>query len=283
MTATNELKITVHEARQSRELENLFIEQNMKLVHSCIRRRYMRAVRNQEDYEEIAQCGMIGLMKAVRGFNFSFDVEFSTYAVPKIEGEISRYLRDDMSSYPMHIPRSARAISKDYKRFEDLGYTEEEIAKGLKINIRELGEVLNKTCKTVSIHSPVGQDKSTGKDMFLEEILTDPNQQYQLEDRVVGDEARRIIMETLREITSERDVNIMKLRARGLSQQEVANALGLGQVHVSRILAKIKLCIEYITYCINNDKPINMEKAKRINLNTVIKTNKKDSKKEMVE
>ena len=96
-----------------KEAENTLIEQNMGLVYSVVKRFSIRGY----ETDDLVQVGSIGLIKAAKKFDTSFDVKFSTYAVPMIMGEIKRFLRDDGA---IKISRSLKEIAMKGWRVEEV-------------------------------------------------------------------------------------------------------------------------------------------------------------------
>ena len=107
------------------------VEDNLPLVASVVRRFLNRGY----DYDDLFQAGALGLLKAILGFDLSFDVQFSTYAVPMIIGEIKRWMREDT---PLHISRSLRELAARATAAQD----ELSQSRGRKPTVQELAEYL---------------------------------------------------------------------------------------------------------------------------------------------
>ena len=213
------------QAGDSQASEDLITE-NSALVWSVARRFTGRGV----EMDDLYQLGCLGFLKAVSGFDASFGTQFSTYAVPKIAGEIRRFLRDDGAvkvsrglkeqSATIKIARSrlTSALGREPTILEishQTGFTPEEIA---------MAETA--TAATESIQ------RETGEEGFsLENILTDTES----EERMVEKIALRQAIDAL----PEREKLVIQLRYfHGLTQQRVARVMDVSQVQVSRIEKK---------------------------------------------
>ena len=199
------------------------IESNNGLIWSIARRFFGRGV----DPDDLYQLGCMGFLKAVYGFDPEFGTQFSTYAVPKITGEIRRFLRDDGSikvsrtlkerAYAIKNARSAleQRLGREPTLSEisaETGFSAEDIA----------------TAETASA-APESLQKETGEDGFtLEHILSDS----MLEDKLVEYVSLREAVSSLPE--KERTVIILRF-FRGLTQDKSAKIMGISQVQVSRL------------------------------------------------
>lgn len=209
-----------------REATEQLVEENTGLVWAVVRRFLGRGA----EPDDLYQLGCLGFLKAVEGFDLEYGTQFSTYAVPKIAGEIRRFLRDDgavkvsrslkeqAASIKATRSRLTAALGREPTILEisrQTGFTPEEIA---------LAETA--TAATESIQ------KQTGEEGFsLESILTDTES----EERMVEKIALRQAIEAL----PEREKTVIQLRYfHGLTQQRVAKVLEVSQVQVSRIEKK---------------------------------------------
>ncbi|MBU5450426.1 SigB/SigF/SigG family RNA polymerase sigma factor [Acetivibrio sp. MSJd-27] len=209
-----------------------FLDCNTGLVCSIAKKFYNRGV----DAEDIHQLGMMGLLKAVRKFDFSYEVKFSTYAVPMIMGEIKRFLRDDGT---IKVSRSLKelAVRAKYaieKMEKETGRhpTVYQLAEEMGVDAEELICALNAVEKPDSIDASVGDDESL---RLIDKI----------EDKSLGTEEELIDKITLKEMIRElekRERQIIILRYfQGKTQQVIASMLGISQVQVSRIEKKVLL------------------------------------------
>ena len=209
-----------------REATEQLVEENTGLVWAVVRRFLGRGA----EPDDLYQLGCLGFLKAVEGFDLKYGTQFSTYAVPKIAGEIRRFLRDDgavkvsrslkeqAASIKATRSRLTAALGREPTILEisrQTGFTPEEIA---------LAETA--TAATESIQ------KQTGEEGFsLENILTDTES----EERMVEKIALRQAIEAL----PDREKTVIQLRYfHGLTQQRVAKVMAVSQVQVSRIEKK---------------------------------------------
>lgn len=199
------------------------IESNNGLIWSIARRFFGRGV----DPDDLYQLGCMGFLKAVYGFDPQFGTQFSTYAVPKITGEIRRFLRDDGSiKVSRTIKERAYAIKNARSSLEQsLGRepTLSEISAETGFSAEDIA-----TAETAS-SAPESLQRETGEDGFtLEHVLSDSL----LEDKLVEYVALKEAVNTLPE--KERSVILLRFY-RGLTQDKSAKILGISQVQVSRL------------------------------------------------
>ena len=205
--------------------EQLLLE-NSGLIWSVARRFMGRGT----EADDLYQLGCLGFLKAVDGFDLNFGTQFSTYAVPKITGEIRRFLRDDGA---VKVSRSIKEQAATIKAIRNtlssaLGRepTILEISHQTGFTPEEIALAENATACTESIHRQTGEDGFT-----LENILTDTES----EERMVEKIALRQAVDRL----SEREGMVSKLRYfHGLTQDRTAKVLQVSQVQVSRIEKK---------------------------------------------
>lgn len=205
------------------------IEENIGLVRSIALRFRDRGT----DYEDLVQIGTIGMIKAVRSFSFDREVVFSTYAVPLIMGEIKRHLRDEG---PIKISRIYKKLSMDIGRARSKILIDE----GREPSIVELAEICGISVEDAAIAletiNPIASLSETYSDdekLTLEsQLASDDKEIEKLTDRIaLGQAIARLPRDWQRIIT---------LRYyRNMTQQQVADALGLSQVKVSREEKKI--------------------------------------------
>ena len=224
MTRLEEL-ITSSQAG-SEEAKELLVTENAGLIWSVTRRFIGRGVESDDLY----QLGCLGFIKAVDGFDLRYGTQFSTYAVPKIAGEIRRYLRDDGTvKISRSVKEQAAQISvKRSKLINLLGRepTILELSRQTGIAAEEIAMIENAMSTVESIHQPSGDDGFT-----LENILTDTES----EDRMIEKVALRQAISKL----PERERNVIHLRYfHGLTQERIAKLLSVSQVQVSRIEKK---------------------------------------------
>lgn len=205
--------------------EQLLLE-NTGLIWSIARRYFGRGV----EPDDLYQLGCVGFLKAVEGFDTAYGTQFSTYAVPKIAGEIRRFLRDDGTiKVSRSIKERAAAIKKARERMTgDFGRepTVGELSEALGLSAEEIASAETATSATESIQ------KQTGEEGFsLEDVLCTDG----MEDRLIEQLSLR---EALRQL-SERERLVIQLRYyHSLTQQRVASLIGVSQVQISRIEKK---------------------------------------------
>ena len=220
-------------AREGDKLaQNLLVEKNIGLVWSIVRRFQNRGY----ETDDLFQIGCIGLIKAISKIDISFDVKFSTYAVPMIIGEIKRFLRDDgiikVSRSLKEASNKARiakeVMSKELGREPTIG----EIAERLNIPVEELVMAVEAGHAPESLFNPVG-DGDNSSLLLIDKLYDDCNDN---ETDIIDKIALRQVMDTLRP----REKQIIILRYfKEKTQVQIAKMLGISQVQVSRIEKKI--------------------------------------------
>ena len=205
--------------------EQLIVE-NSGLIWSIARRYFGRGV----DPDDLYQLGCLGFLKAVEGYDTTFGTQFSTYAVPKIAGEIRRFLRDDGSvKVSRGLKERSAAIKMTRSRMTaELGRepTVGEISREMGLSVEEIATAETATAATESIQRETGEDGFT-----LENVLTDSDTEEQLVERIALREAIGKL--------PEREALLINLRYfHGLTQERVARVLQVSQVQVSRIEKK---------------------------------------------
>ena len=209
--------------------ETLLVE-NGNLIKSIVRRYLGKGV----EYVDLYQLASIGLLKAINGFDESFGVRFSTYAVPMIAGEIKRFMRDDGS---IKVSRAIKSTAKQINCFIE----EYTVIHGAPPTVKQIGEKFDMPESEVvftmgSTHMPVSiYNQGEYKDEKTQELL----------DKLPVEDKQEDLIEILQLKTaiaglSERDRKVIMLRYfRDMTQNEVANMLGVSQVQVSRIENRI--------------------------------------------
>ncbi|MGG0187942.1 RNA polymerase sporulation sigma factor SigF [Bacillus rhizoplanae] len=208
---------------------DLIIQNNMRLVWSVVQRFLNRGY----EPEDLFQIGCIGLLKSVDKFDLSFDVKFSTYAVPMIIGEIQRFLRDDgtvkvsrsLKETGNKIRKMKDELSKEYGRAP----TVTEIAEALELTPEEIVMAQEASRTPSSIHETVYEND--GDPITILDQIADRSETKWF-DKIA-------LKEAIREL-DERERLIVYLRYyKDQTQSEVAERLGISQVQVSRLEKKI--------------------------------------------
>ena len=225
---TNQL-IRLAKAGDDSAKESMLLE-NTNLIKSIVRRYLNKGV----EYDDLFQLASMGLLKAINGFDESYGVRFSTYAVPMISGEIKRFMRDDGS---IKVSRAIKAAAKEINAFVD-EYSAEH---GAQPTIKMISEKFDMPESEVvftmgSSHMPVSiyarSDYKDEKSQFLLDKLPVEDGQEDLLDKL---ELKAAIGEL-----GERDKKVIILRYfRDMTQSEVASMMGISQVQVSRIENRI--------------------------------------------
>lgn len=211
------------------------INGNLRLVLSVIQRFAGRG----ESADDLFQVGCIGLIKAIDNFDITQPVKFSTYAVPMIQGELRRYLRDNS---PVRVSRSIRdlayrAMQARERLTSETGKepTIEEIAKDIGADRPEVVIALEAISEPISLYEPVFSE--SGDTIYVLDQLGDHNDDDNWLDEIS-------LKEAIRQLGA-REKHILNLRFfRGKTQVEVAKEIGISQAQVSRLekgaLQKIK-------------------------------------------
>lgn len=205
--------------------EKLIVD-NAGLVWSIAKRYFGRGV----DADDLYQLGCLGFLKAVEGFDPAYGTQFSTYAVPKISGEIRRFLRDDGSVKVSRCLKERAALIKAKRQQLTVTWNREptlsELAKELDITVEEIAAAETATSATESIHKENGDGGFT-----LEDVLTTGG----MEDGLLESLSLREALHKL----PERERQVIALRYyRAMTQDEASKILGVSQVQVSRIEKK---------------------------------------------
>ena len=206
------------------------LEHNVSLV-KCIVKRYLG---KGVDYDDLFQIACIGFLKAITGFDESFGVRFSTYAVPMIAGEIKRFMRDDGS---VKVSRAIKQTAKEINTFIEAYTTDKgrqpsikEIAAQFSLEESEAVFIMGSSKMPLSLYS--GTEYKDGKERELIETLASTDDQEEMLDKM-------LLRGAIEELP-ERERKIIVLRYfRDMTQSEVAEKIGVSQVQVSRIESKI--------------------------------------------
>lgn len=209
--------------------KELIVKNNLGLVWSIVH----RFKNNYYDKEDLFQIGCIGLMKAINNFDVHYGVQFSTYAVPIIMGEIKRYFRDDGT---IKVSRSLKELNiKINKAKEKLiilyGYepTVQEIAKELEVDVMDVVEAIDASYYPTSLSEPIYE--KDGSTISMEERIEDKHHTMWFE---------KIALKLEIEKLDEKERLILYMRYQlDFNQEKVAQRLNISQVQVSRLEKKI--------------------------------------------
>lgn len=206
------------------------VEHNIGLIRSVLKGFINRGY----DPEDLFQIGSIGLLKAIDKFDSSFQVKFSTYAVPMIVGEIKRFLRDDGL---IKVSRSLKQLAGQAKKtgedlFKELGRepTIKEIAEEMEMDYEEVVMAIESSYHPEYLHSVIYEND--GSPLHLIDRISDESDDGDLVDNI-------LLKESLGQLKP-RDRQVIVLRYfKDKTQTEVAKELGISQVQVSRIEKRI--------------------------------------------
>lgn len=222
------LRLTKEGSKTAREQ---VILDNIGLIFSVVKRFRNRGY----ETDDLFQIGSIGLMKAVDKFDLSYDVKFSTYAVPMITGEIRRFLRDDgmikvsrsLKENLYKIMKARESFCQQYQREATI----EEISKITKIKREDILTSLEANNEVESIHQPAYQ-KDGSEISLLEKLAKEDNEEEKVINHV-------LLSEAIKHLTME-EQRILRYRYfEGKTQQEIARLFHISQVQVSRLEQKI--------------------------------------------
>ena len=206
-----------------RDASERLVTENTGLIWSIARRYFGRGV----EPDDLFQLGCVGFLKAVEGFDTTYGTQFSTYAVPKIAGEIRRFLRDDGAvKVSRSVKERAAAIKKARERLTgDFGRdpTVSELSEALGLSPEEIAAAETATSATESIQ------RQTGEEGFsLEDVLCTDGMEEKLLERMA-------LQEALARLNDKERLVIQLRYYHSLTQQRVAGLIGVSQVQVSRI------------------------------------------------
>lgn len=234
-----------------KEAREVLIENNLGLVHHIVKRFAGRGY----DTEDLFQIGTIGLMKAIDKFDLSYDVRFSTYAVPMIMGEIKRFLRDDgMIKVSRTLKENGHKVKQAMERLNGrLGRepTLSEVAGEAGLSTEEVTLALEAGAEVESIYKSVYQ--ADGSEIFLVDKVagnaggTMPGTFGAMGCSNTGDYEKEhllnhLLLNQLLDTLTERERELINMRYfQDKTQSEVAAKMGISQVQVSRLEKKILL------------------------------------------
>jgi RNA polymerase sigma-B factor len=229
---TKRLLVRYHKHGDQKAREQA-IQEQLPLVEFLARKFAGRG----EPVEDLIQVASVGLIKAVDRFDVDRNIEFSTYATPNILGEIKRYFRD--KGWAMRVPRGLQELRQSAKEAIRDGTvktgrspTIEELADTLNSDVESVAEALTlgRAYNTTSLDAPVSQEDREGDTVM--DMQADENSPIEgLEDKILLQKA----MENLKD----QQQKILELRFNeGKTQTEIAQTIGVSQMHVSRLLRR---------------------------------------------
>jgi RNA polymerase sporulation-specific sigma factor len=217
-----------------RQARDVLIEANLRLVWSVVQRFLNRGYESEDLY----QIGCIGLMKSIDKFDLSYDVRFSTYAVPMIIGEIQRFIRDDGA---LKISRSVKELANKVRRKND----ELHQLLGRSPNIQELATELGVTPEDIVY----AQEAVRAPQSIYETVYENEGDPIELVDQIADTEQEKwfekfALSEAVQQLTDREKLIVYMRYYRDQTQSEVAERLGISQVQVSRLEKKILLLLK---------------------------------------
>lgn len=201
--------------------ERVLLENNA-LIWSVVRRYYGRGI----DPDDLYQLGCMGFLKAVRGFDTHYGTQFSTYAVPKIAGEIRRFLRDDGAvKVTRGLRERAQAVYAARERLRmSLGRepTVSELAQHTHLSVEEVAEA------ELSTAAPESLQAETAEGLTIESMLGSDDSAERMVERLA-------LREALDSLPRRERMTLLLRFFRGMTQQQTTRVLGVSQVQVSRL------------------------------------------------
>ena len=216
-----------------KEARERLVEENMGLVWSIVKRFVGRGT----DMEDLFQIGAMGLIKAIDKFDTSFEVTFSTYAVPMIAGEIKRFLRDDgIVKVSRTLKENCWRIKKETEQFRQRtgkDPTLEELSVLTELTKEDIAMALESTAEVESIYKTIPQ--KDGSEICLLDLMESQNQGGGMQHLL-----NRVVLEQLLGELPDMERKLIVMRyMQDKTQLEVARVLGVSQVQVSRLEKRI--------------------------------------------
>lgn len=227
----NTLELLRFAKEGDQDAKEQLVTNNLGLVWAVARRFMGRG----HDLEDLYQIGCIGLMKCIDKFDLSYEVKFSTYAVPMISGEIKRFLRDDgIVKVSRTLKETAYKVKKVREEIVNQTGIEpklEEISQLLEIDVEEIVASLEANVEVESIHKTIYEND--GNSIYLIDKLAAEEDE---KDSVINN----MLIEDLMKNLSETEQQIIRLRYfENKTQTEIAKVIGVSQVQISRMEKKI--------------------------------------------
>lgn len=225
------LELITRSQHGDKNSEETLVKRNVGLISSIAKRFINRGY----EFEDLFQIGSIGLIKAIKNFDTSFSVKFSTYAVPMIMGEIKRFIRDDgiikVSRSMKDVAKKARIVSE--KLSKELGRepTINEISKELNISPEDLAVAMDSMVSPEYLYDVIHQDD--GSPVLLIDKLS---QEKDVDSEITDKIALKEVLDRLE--PKARQIIILRY-FKDKTQTEIAQMLGISQVQVSRIEKKV--------------------------------------------
>lgn len=229
MASSKTLDLLVKVRSGDEQAKEQVVKDNLGLVWSIVH----RFKNSYYDKEDLFQIGCIGLLKAINHFDPSYNVQFSTYAVPIIMGEIKRYFRDDGT---IKVSRSLKELNIKVTKAKEILQAEnneeptvEEVARYLEVDVHDVVEAIDSSYYPTSLSEPIYE--KDGSTISMEDRLIDKSDHMWFE---------KIALEMEMEKLDEKEKMIIYMRYQlDYNQEAIAQRLGISQVQVSRLEKKI--------------------------------------------
>ena len=225
------LKLIKRAQSGEQEAKTILLEHNSPLIKSIIRRYRSSGI----EYEDLYQLGCVGFLKAIKNFDDKFGVHFSTYAVPMIAGELKRFMRDDgyikVSRAVKKRAMQIKKISDEYRQKNEETPTIEYLAEVMGLDTEDIVFALDSAKMPISLDAKCAGDSKDKGQLLIDKII-----EVDKSDEMID---KFILKESIKSL-SPREKQIIMLRYfRDKTQSEVAALLGISQVQVSRLEAKV--------------------------------------------
>jgi RNA polymerase sporulation-specific sigma factor len=235
-----ERTLTIADVKADPSLMNLFVEENLGLVRTVV----VKYAPTGYEYDDLFQCGCIGMYKAINNFKLEIGCEFSTYAVPMIHGEIMRFLRDNNAYSSMKVSRKLRSLFYKQLRLVEAKKTDAEICKELQIDKEELAAARTAMQPFQYMEDEIKHaGKGDGTPIRLQDQLSCD---YNLEEDVTNKLDLHETIRLLKELVPEKVYEVLTLKMKDITQEEIGVRLGISQVQASRFLCKVEGMIRAI-------------------------------------
>lgn len=213
------------------EAKAQIFEENVGLVWCIVKRFFNRGA----EMEDLFQIGSIGLLKAIDKFDLSYDVKFSTYAVPMISGEIKRFLRDDgmikVSRTLKELAYKAVLAQEEFRRAKGYEPALEDLSEHMQVDKEDLIMAMEANSEIESLHKTIYQ-----KDGHEIQLMDKLEEQEQREERILN----HLLLKELIEQLGHEERKLIYLRYfANKTQAEVGKILGISQVQVSRMEKRV--------------------------------------------
>ncbi|HJA93445.1 MAG TPA: SigF/SigG family RNA polymerase sporulation sigma factor [Candidatus Eisenbergiella merdipullorum] len=245
----DDISVLITRAQEGdQKAREVLIEKNLGLVHHIVKRFAGRGY----DMEDLFQIGTIGLIKAIDKFDLTYEVRFSTYAVPMIAGEIKRFLRDDglirvsrtLKENGWKVKQAAQKLANSLGRDPTL----EEIAAETGMEREDVVLAMEAGVEVESIYKTIYQ--SDGNEIQLLDKVAASGVSDGWEDEEKDRLLDHMLLEQLLDGLSETERELIRMRYfEDMTQSEVAKKLGISQVQVSRLEKKILLGMRHKVLC----------------------------------